>query len=126
MPGVLVGENDAVQVFAAAGAAVARARRGEGPNLVEVKTDRYLGHCQGDPETYRPKDEAQTLRANDPTGVLRARLRAENLLSEDDEAAMRNPSVFVRGEDVGKYGGICHATVYRQMAKFGIVAPNRR
>ena len=36
--------------------------RAGGPTLIEVKTDRYLGHFQGDPETYRPENEAQHLR----------------------------------------------------------------
>lgn len=72
IPGVYVGENDALAVYEAAGEAVARARRGEGPTLIEVKTDRYFGHFQGDPELYRPKDEVARLRANDPIGRLRS------------------------------------------------------
>ncbi len=90
MPGVLVDKNDAVAVFAAAGEAVARARRGEGPTLIEVKTDRYLGHFQGDPETYRPKNEAQQLRANDPIDVLGAQLRARGELDDAKDAALRS------------------------------------
>jgi len=49
MPGVRVTENDPDQVFEAVGEAVARARRGEGPTLLEVKVDRFYGHFQGDP-----------------------------------------------------------------------------
>lgn len=66
IPGVYVGENDAIAVYEAAGEAVERARRGEGPTLIEVKTDRYFGHFQGDPELYRPKDEVSRLREHDP------------------------------------------------------------
>ncbi|MBX3680840.1 thiamine pyrophosphate-dependent dehydrogenase E1 component subunit alpha [Cognatazoarcus halotolerans] len=89
MPGVLVDRNDAVAVFEAAGEAVARARRGEGPTLIEVKTDRYLGHFQGDPETYRPKNEAQHLREHDPIVVLGAQLRARGELDDGRDAALR-------------------------------------
>lgn len=89
MPGVLVENNDAVEVFLAAGEAVARARRGEGPTLIEVKTDRYLGHFQGDPEAYRPKGEAQRLRANDPIPALKAQLEALGQLSPEADAALR-------------------------------------
>jgi len=89
IPGVLVEQNDPVQVFEAAGTAIARARRGEGPTLIEVKTDRYFGHFQGDPESYRPKDEAQTLRKHDPIDALGARLREEGLLDADAERALR-------------------------------------
>jgi pyruvate dehydrogenase E1 component alpha subunit len=75
-------------VFQAAGAAVDRARRGEGPTLIEVKTDRYLGHFQGDPEIYRPKGETDELRKSDPIPLLAGQLRRMNLLDEAGEAAV--------------------------------------
>lgn len=71
IPGVRVTDNDALAVYEAAGEAVARGRRGGGPSLLEVKTDRYFGHFQGDPELYRPKDEVQRLKQNDPIERLR-------------------------------------------------------
>ena len=86
MPGIHVENNDAVDVFEAVGPAVARARRGEGPSLIEVKTDRYLGHFQGDPEVYRPKDEVATLRKNDPIPKLASLLKQKGLLNDVDEA----------------------------------------
>lgn len=89
MPGVLVEKNDALAVFEAAGTAVARARRGEGPTLIEVNTDRYFGHFQGDPETYRPKDEAKTLRQHDPIPALATLLRQRDLLDDEADAALR-------------------------------------
>jgi TPP-dependent pyruvate/acetoin dehydrogenase alpha subunit len=89
MPGVLVGQNDALEVYEAAGAAIARARRGEGPTLLEVKTDRYLGHFQGDPETYRPAGEVAELRMNDPIPRLGAHLRKLGLLDDAADAALR-------------------------------------
>lgn len=89
MPGVLVERNDAVDVFRAAGEAVARARRGDGPTLIEVKTDRYFGHFQGDPENYRPKGEVNRLRENDPIDVLGNTLRERGLLDEAREAELR-------------------------------------
>jgi TPP-dependent pyruvate/acetoin dehydrogenase alpha subunit len=89
MPGVLVEHNDAVAVFEAAGTAVARARRGDGPTLIEVVTDRLLGHFQGDPETYRPKGEVEALRARDPIPALAARLKREGLLDDAAEAALQ-------------------------------------
>ncbi len=81
--------TDAVAVFEAAGEAVARARRGEGPTLIEVKTDRYYGHFQGDPETYRPKGEAKALRQHDPIPALGALLRSRDLLDDESDAALR-------------------------------------
>ncbi len=66
IPGFEINENDVVAVYEAAGEAVARARRGEGPTLMEVKTYRYLGHFQGDAELYRDKNEVGQLRQTDP------------------------------------------------------------
>ena len=80
MPGVRVAENDPDQVFAAVGAAVARARAGEGPTLVEVKVDRFYGHFQGDPENYRPKGEVEALRKKDALTAYEARLKEAGLL----------------------------------------------
>lgn len=64
MPGVTVDGNDFFAVYEAAGEAIARARRGEGPTLIECKTQRYYGHFEGDAMTYRPKGEVQDLRQN--------------------------------------------------------------
>jgi TPP-dependent pyruvate/acetoin dehydrogenase alpha subunit len=89
MPGIKVEHNDAMAVFDAAGPAIERARRGEGPSLIEVKTDRYLGHFQGDPEVYRPKDEVAELRRNDPIPRLAAELQRQGVMSEAEQAALR-------------------------------------
>lgn len=88
MPGVRVERNEAEAVFEAAGDAVARARHGDGPTLIEVKTDRYLGHFQGDPETYRPKGEVEALRRSDPIPLLAARLRALGALDDAADATL--------------------------------------
>ncbi|MFZ2650061.1 MAG: thiamine pyrophosphate-dependent dehydrogenase E1 component subunit alpha [Burkholderiaceae bacterium] len=88
IPGIRVANNDAIEVFDAVAPAVARARQGQGPSLIEVKTDRYLGHFQGDPEVYRPKDEVSKLRKNDPIPKLAAALRSRGMMSEGDEAAI--------------------------------------
>ena len=88
MPGVAVTKNDAVEVFKAAGEAVARARSGDGPTLIEVKIDRYLGHFQGDPEIYRPKGEVDALRKTDPIPGLAGVLRAHGLLDDAKAKAL--------------------------------------
>lgn len=88
MPGVHVGRNDAVEVWEAAGEAIERARRGEGPTLLEVCTDRYFGHFQGDAEGYRPKDEVARLRAEDPIPRLASQLKVQGLLGDDERARL--------------------------------------
>lgn len=87
MPGFAVENNDPLEVFSAAAEAVERARRGHGPSLIEVSTDRLMGHFQGDPEVYRPKGEVEDLRKRDALVAFSARLREDGLL--DDEKAAR-------------------------------------
>ncbi len=66
IPGVSVDGNDVIAVYEAAHAAVERARRGDGPTLIECKTWRHRGHFEGDPGTYKdPKDQEEWL-AKDP------------------------------------------------------------
>jgi pyruvate dehydrogenase E1 component alpha subunit len=89
IPGVRVERNDALEVFEVAGVAVGRARSGGGPSLIEVKTDRYLGHFQGDAEAYRPKDEVPGLREHDPIPALAAHLRERSLLDDASEATIK-------------------------------------
>jgi len=88
IPGIKVANNDALEVYEAVAPAIERARRGEGPSLIEVKTDRYLGHFQGDPEVYRPKDEVSNLRKNDPIPKLAALLKGRSLMSDAEEGVI--------------------------------------
>ena len=88
MPGIRVPNNDAQEVYEAVAPAIARARRGEGPSLIEVKTDRYLGHFQGDPEVYRPKDEVANLRKNDPIPKLAGVLKSRSMMNDAEESAI--------------------------------------
>lgn len=83
MPGIQVDENDPFAMYDAMGEAIARARRGEGPTLIEMKVFRYYGHFQGDPETYRPKGEIEMLREQDPIPKAAARLIEEGILTTE-------------------------------------------
>ncbi|TCO81373.1 pyruvate dehydrogenase E1 component alpha subunit [Plasticicumulans lactativorans] len=62
MPGVIVDGHDFFAVHEAAGEAIARARAGGGPTLLEVKLNRYYGHFEGDQQTYRATDEVKRIR----------------------------------------------------------------
>jgi pyruvate dehydrogenase E1 component alpha subunit len=88
IPGIRVEGNDPLAVFDAAGEAVARARRGEGPTLLEIETWRLAGHFIGDAEGYRPPGELDGLRQRDPIPTLRRRLLDDGNLTEADDAAI--------------------------------------
>jgi len=66
MVGVTVDGNDVLKVHEEAEKAVARARKGEGPTLLECKTHRWYGHYAGDPQKYRSQTEVQEVRKFDP------------------------------------------------------------
>jgi TPP-dependent pyruvate/acetoin dehydrogenase alpha subunit len=78
LPGVTVDGQDVVAVYEAVGEAVARARRGDGPSLVETKTYRFHDHAFGLPSVnYRDQAEIDEWRQRDPVELFRARLTAE-------------------------------------------------
>lgn len=88
-PGIVVDGQDVDEVHRATVEAVERARRGEGPTLLEMKTYRYRGHSRSDPAKYRPDGELDAWKQRDPIEILGKRLAAEGTLSADDQAAIR-------------------------------------
>jgi acetoin:2,6-dichlorophenolindophenol oxidoreductase subunit alpha len=79
MPSAVVDGNDLWAVRAGAGEAVARARAGEGPTLLECQTYRHYGHSKSDPAPYRTTEELERWRERDPLTVARERLLAEGI-----------------------------------------------
>src|SRR5690625_5060781 len=72
--------------------AVERARKGEGPTIIEIETYRFLGHFQGDPELYRDEREVPTLKEKDPIVRLRKHILTEGI-AEETELAEREEMV---------------------------------
>lgn len=88
IPGHYIPGNDPIEIFKVAGEAVARARRGEGPSLIEIQTLRMAGHFMGDAEQYRAKDEMAMLKQRDPIPALRTYLMTADKLSEAEDKAI--------------------------------------
>ncbi|MEJ8545229.1 thiamine pyrophosphate-dependent dehydrogenase E1 component subunit alpha [Brevibacillus borstelensis] len=89
IPSAMVDGNDIFAVYEAAVEAVERARRGEGPTLVECKTYRVKGHFVGDPEQYRTREEVMNqMENNDPIKKFFERVLREKLLSEEQLQAI--------------------------------------
>jgi TPP-dependent pyruvate/acetoin dehydrogenase alpha subunit len=74
VPGRVVDGMDVLAVREAASEAVAAAREGRGPTLLECKTYRYVGHSRSDARGYRTREEEELWLARDPIARLRARL----------------------------------------------------
>jgi len=79
-PGVLIEDNDPLALHDAAVAAIDRARSGEGPTLIELRTDRLAGGFEGDRQDYRPTGELEAARARDALPRLTAQLLEAGVL----------------------------------------------
>lgn len=91
IPGVTVDGQDVLAVYEAVSEAVARARRGDGPSLVETKTYRFHDHAFGLPAiNYRDQAEIDEWRRRDPVELFRARLAAEFGFDESAIAAIED------------------------------------
>ncbi len=89
IPGVIVDGSDVLACYAAGQAAVERARRGDGPTLIEAKVTRLTGHSSDDQQTkYRSAEELTAERALDPVPKFREQLRAAGLLDDEREATL--------------------------------------
>lgn len=84
IPGVTVDGMDPLAVYEAVSAALGRARRGEGPTLIECKTYRWYGHSRSDPRVYRTKEEEQLWRDRDPIMVFTRRLRESGIATQEE------------------------------------------
>jgi TPP-dependent pyruvate/acetoin dehydrogenase alpha subunit len=89
IPGVIVDGQDIDAVHAAVGEAAARARAGDGPSLLEMKTYRFRGHSRTDPARYRPEGELAHWQERDPITLLGAKLAESGALSEEAQTSLR-------------------------------------
>ena len=103
LPGRRVDGNDPVAVLDAAKEAVARARGGGGPTLLEAVTFRFEGHVYGDPGAYIPKDEYDEWLARDPFPAYRnaliergyAEMAQLDAIDEEVRAEIEEAETFV-------------------------------
>ncbi len=82
IPGVTINGRDVLKVYETVSDALARARRGEGPALVEVLVDRWLAHSGNDPDIYRTDEERADARKIDPIQEYEAVLRERGVLTD--------------------------------------------
>jgi pyruvate dehydrogenase E1 component alpha subunit len=89
IPGASVDGQDVLAVYEVAKEAVERARRGEGPSLIEARTYRFRGHFEGDPQVYRTKEEIQWWKENkDPIKLFEKVLLEKNILTEKEVSSI--------------------------------------
>jgi pyruvate dehydrogenase E1 component alpha subunit len=85
IPGVSVDGQDVLAVYEATREAVERARRGEGPTLIEARTYRFRGHFEGDPQIYRSKEEVEWWMNNkDPIKIFEKYLLERGIATREE------------------------------------------
>ncbi|OGO40066.1 MAG: hypothetical protein A2147_07375, partial [Chloroflexi bacterium RBG_16_57_8] len=83
IPGVVIDGNDIVKVHETMDAAIARAREGKGPTLIECKTYRWHGHFEGDQQAYKDKAEVEDWKKKDPIPRFRKYLADNGVLTAE-------------------------------------------
>jgi len=89
MPGIIVDGQDVEAVNREVADALRRAKAGEGPSLLEMKTYRYRGHSRTDPAKYRAPGELDEWKKRDPIDILGARLADQGVLSAEAQQQVR-------------------------------------
>ena len=119
MPGVVVDGNDVLAVYEKAVEAVERARRGQGPSLIEAVTYRWYGHGASDNRSYRTREEEQQWKEKCP--VLRFKsyllekeiMAQEQLDSLEDEVKKEKDEAVEYALDMGRRNAALHLGVGR-------------
>lgn len=88
IPGETIDGNDVLVVYEHARRAIARARQGNGPMMIECMTYRHRGHSRFEPAHYRPKEEVSAWLARDPLKVFREHTVVENDITEKELQAI--------------------------------------
>jgi pyruvate dehydrogenase E1 component alpha subunit len=86
IPGYTIDGNDIEAVYEAAKEAAERARAGEGPTLLELKTYRWQGHFAGDPAAYRPEEEVKAWKEKCPIKRTNEKLVSVGITEEEIKA----------------------------------------
>ncbi len=89
IPAVQVDGQDVIAVYEAAQEAIGRARRGEGPSLIEALCYRYRGHFEGDAEGYLKEGEKAAWKEKDPINILGKQLKEQGWLSDEKASAIQ-------------------------------------
>ena len=105
IPGLVIDGNDIIEVIEATQEAVARARRGEGPTLIEAKTYRILGFSTGDKGGYQPQEEIDAWAAPERDAIARyAKYLVEKKICTPEEVAALNQAAKNEVDEAIQFG----------------------
>lgn len=90
IPGKIVDGNDVLEVYETVHEAVANAREGKGPTMIECKTWRQHGHFEGDAQTYKTKEDIESWTKKDPVDRYKKKLIQMNVLTKESAEKIDN------------------------------------
>ncbi len=90
MPGISVDGMDVLALRSVMEKAVVRARKGDGPTLIECKTYRFFGHSRKDPSPYRTREEEEKWKTKDPLTTFRRKLLEKGIVTEQSLSQMED------------------------------------
>ena len=116
IPGVSVNGQDAIEVYEVIAEAVARARSGGGPSLIEARTYRFYGHSLGDEQQYRTEEEVEERKLNaDPINILRDFMTERNWLSSADDDQVQQRA----GDEITRAAKFAEESPWPEMGEVG-------
>jgi TPP-dependent pyruvate/acetoin dehydrogenase alpha subunit len=102
IPGETIDSNDVMEIYEKVGRAIDRARKGEGPSIIECKTYRIFGHEEGDLQTYKIKSDIEAWGKKDPIEIFKKWLIEEGALTEV-EVSRINQEIKTEVEEAVKF-----------------------
>lgn len=116
IPGVSVNGQDAIEVYEVIAEAVARARSGGGPSLIEARTYRFYGHSLGDEQQYRTEEEVEERKRNaDPINILRDFMTERDWLSSADDEQVQQRA----GDEITRAAKFAEESPWPEMSEVG-------
>ena len=116
IPGVSVNGQDAIEVYEVIAEAVARARSGGGPSLIEARTYRFYGHSLGDEQQYRTEEEVEERKRNaDPSNILRDFMTERDWLSSADDEQIQQRA----GDEITRAAKFAEDSPWPEMGEVG-------
>ena len=116
IPGVSVNGQDAIEVYEVIAEAVARARSGGGPSLIEARTYRFYGHSLGDEQQYRTEEEVEERKRNaDPINILREFMTERDWLSSADDEQVQQRA----GDEITRAAKFAEESPWPEMGEVG-------
>ena len=116
IPGVSVNGQDAIEVYEVIAEAVARARSGGGPSLIEARTYRFYGHSLGDEQQYRTEEEVEERKLNaDPINILRDFMTGRDWLSSADDEQVQQRA----GDEITRAAKFAEESPWPEMSEVG-------